>query len=154
MARIVSMPSGAGVGTPTRRSPHRPSLAGPPPVPGRISVRRVIEETAEHFGTTPDDIVSTCQTRPADPRRQVAMYLAHKVTGRSLVFIGRHMGGRHYTTIRHGVQTVQGLLDAGDAEAAAAVGAIRERLQVTTRKPSAPITRNGQPDRPLRAGRT
>jgi chromosomal replication initiation ATPase DnaA len=59
------------------------------------------------------------------------MYVARKMTGRSLGFIGRKIGDRHRTTILHGVRAIKGLLDAGDAEMVAAVGAIMERLQVT-----------------------
>jgi chromosomal replication initiator protein len=122
MAEIVSTPSVAGIATPAQNlSATR----------GRILVRRVIKATAEHFGTTPDDLVSARRTRPLTRRRQVAMYVARKMTGRSLFFIGRKIGDRHHTTVLHGVRAVRGLLDAGDAEMVAAVGAIMERLQVT-----------------------
>jgi chromosomal replication initiator protein len=122
MAEIVSTPSVAGIATPAQNlSATR----------GRILVRRVIKATAEHFGTTPDDLVSARRTRPLARRRQVAMYVARKMTGRSLLFIGRKIGDRHHTTVLHGVRAVRGLLDAGDAEMVAAVGAIMERLRVT-----------------------
>ena len=122
MAEIVSTPSVAGIATPAQNlSATR----------GRILVHRVIKATAEHFGTTPDDLVSARRTRPLTRRRQVAMYVARKMTGRSLFFIGRKIGDRHHTTVLHGVRAVRGLLDAGDAEMVAAVGAIMERLQVT-----------------------
>ena len=120
MAEIVSTPSVAGIAT---RAQNLSATRG------RILVRRVIKATAEHFGTTPDDLVSARRTRPLTRRRQVAMYVARKMTGRSLFFIGRKIGDRHHTTVLHGVRAVRGLLDAGDAEMVAAVGAIMERLQ-------------------------
>jgi hypothetical protein len=43
----------------------------PPTSPGRITVRRVLELTAAHFGTTVDALL------------QIAMFVARKVTGRS-----------------------------------------------------------------------
>jgi chromosomal replication initiation ATPase DnaA len=58
------------------------------------------------------------------------MYVAHKMIGRGLLFIGYHMGDRHHTTILHGVRAVRALLDGGDAETIAAVGVIKERLRV------------------------
>jgi chromosomal replication initiation ATPase DnaA len=104
-------------------------------VPGRISTRRVLEVTAEHFRTTPDDLVSHCRKRPLVRHRQIAMYVARKVTGRGLPFIARVMGNRDHTTILHGVRAVQARIDAGDAETAAAVDRIVERLQVAVQIP-------------------
>jgi chromosomal replication initiator protein len=59
------------------------------------------------------------------------MYVARRTTGRSLPFIGRHMGGRDHTTILHGARVVKGLLEAGDADTIAAVNQIIEQLQVS-----------------------
>jgi hypothetical protein len=101
-----------------------------PAVPGRISVRRVVEVTAGHFGTTVPDLISHCRKQPLTRRRQIAMYVARKVTGRGLPFIG-HKLDRHHTTVLHGVRVVKGLLDAGDGETIAAVNQIVEQLQVT-----------------------
>jgi hypothetical protein len=131
MAEIVSTQSIAGIAMPAQEpeAPALPKLAGQLPAsPGRILVRRVIRATAEHFGTTADDLASVRRTQPLTRRRQVAMYLAREMTGRSLAFIGRKLD-RHHTTVLHGVRAVRGLFDAGDAETVAAVGAIMERLQ-------------------------
>jgi hypothetical protein len=111
MAEILTTQSVADIGTPDQKpkAPALPTLAGQlPATPGRILVRRVIRATAEHFGTSPDDLVSARRTRPLARRRQVAMYVARKMTGRA----------------------IKCLLDTGDAETVAAVGAIKERLQV------------------------
>jgi hypothetical protein len=102
----------------------------PPPVLGRITVRRVVEVTAEHFRTSVSELLSHRRPQPLCRRRQVAMYVARKMTGHSLPFIGRRMGGRDHTTILHGVRVVKGLLEAGDGETIAAVDQIIERLQV------------------------
>jgi chromosomal replication initiator protein len=98
------------------------------PVPGRISVRRVLEATASHFGTTVDALTSPSRTQPLTRRRQVAMFAARRVTGRSLPFIARHIGRKDHSTILHGVRTVQARLDAGDRETVAAVDQIVEQL--------------------------
>jgi chromosomal replication initiation ATPase DnaA len=113
------------------QAPAFPALAGQLPViPGRILVRRAIKATAEHFGTSPDVLVSARRTRPLVRWRQVAMYVAREMTGRSLPFIGKKIGGRDHTTILHGVRVVKGLILAGDAETIAAVDQIIERLQI------------------------
>jgi chromosomal replication initiation ATPase DnaA len=133
MGVIVRSRSVAAIGTSVQK-PKRPAFATRvgqlSAAPGRILVRRVITTTAEHFGTTSDELVSARLTRSLTRHRQVAMYVAREITGRSLFFIGRKIGERHHTTILHGVRTIRGLLVAGDVETMAAVAAIMERLQV------------------------
>jgi hypothetical protein len=102
-----------------------------PAVPGRISVRQVIETTAAHFGTTVDDLVSDTRKQPIVRRRQLAMYVAHKLTGRSLPFIARKMGRKDHTTVLHAHRLIKRLLEAGDAATIAAVDGITEQLQAT-----------------------
>jgi hypothetical protein len=102
-----------------------------PVAPGRITVRHVLKVTAEHYGTTRDALVSDRKTQPLVRQRQVAMYVAHEMTGRGLPFIAYYMGNRHHTTILHGVRAVRNLLDAGNAETIAAVVTIMERLRGT-----------------------
>jgi Bacterial dnaA protein helix-turn-helix len=100
-----------------------------PAVPGRIAVRRVLEVTADHFGTTVPDLLSGSRKQLLCRRRQVAMFVARRVTGRSLPFIGFHMG-RDHTTILHGVRAVRARIQAGDGEVIGAVHQIIERLQI------------------------
>jgi chromosomal replication initiator protein len=63
--------------------------------------------TAEHFGTTVDALLSERRMQSLSRPRQIAMFVARKVTGRSLPFIGRRMGDRDQTTILHGWRAVQ-----------------------------------------------
>jgi Bacterial dnaA protein helix-turn-helix len=98
------------------------------PVIGRVSVASVLEATATHFGLTVEAVRSHVRTQPLVRRRQIAMYVAHKVTGRSSVFIARHVGGRDHTTILHGVRRVEARIDAGDSEAVVAVEHIVAKL--------------------------
>jgi chromosomal replication initiation ATPase DnaA len=57
--------------------------------------------------------------------------VAFKMTGRSLVFVGRKIGDPHHATILHGVRAIKGRLDAGETEMVAAVGGLMARLQET-----------------------
>jgi chromosomal replication initiation ATPase DnaA len=113
------------------QAPAFPALAGRVPVaPGRIKIHRVLKVTAKHYGTTPDELVSDRRTRPLVHCRQVAMYVARKMTGRSTPVIAYYMGNRDHTTILHGVRVVKSLLDAGDVATTAAVRQITERLRM------------------------
>jgi chromosomal replication initiator protein len=123
MAEIANQKQIAGF-----QAPAVPALAGRlPDARGRILVQIVLRLTAEYYGTTADELISDRRTQPLARRRQVAMYIAYKVTGRGSPFIAYYMGNRDHTTILHGMRVIKGLLD---AETAAAVGAIKERLQV------------------------
>jgi hypothetical protein len=115
-------------------APEPAALAGPvlpalsTVLPGRITVRLVLDVTAAHFGVTVEALLSDTRKQPTCHRRQVAMYVAHRLTGRSLVFIGRKFGDMHHTTVLHGVRVVKALVDAGDTETVEAVTAIVEKL--------------------------
>ena len=113
------------------QAPASPALAEElPAAPGRIKIHRVLKVTAKHYGTTPDELVSERRTRPLVHFRQVAMYVARKLTGRSTPVIAYYMGDRDHTTILHGVRVVESLLDAGDIATTVAVRQIIKRLQV------------------------
>ena len=83
-----------------------------------------------YFGTTPEVLISDLRGQPLCRCRQIAMYVARAMTGRSMPVIGYYMGNRDHTTILRGARAIKSLLDAGDAETVAAVSAIKERLQV------------------------
>jgi chromosomal replication initiator protein len=125
--------------------PQRPSAPQPAPevpeatapvltpplsgiVPGRTSVKSVLEMTAFHFGTTVGDLLAESRKHPVVRRRQIAMFIAHKLTGRSYPFIADKFGGFDHTTILHGVRAVRARIDSGDAATVEAVNAIVERL--------------------------
>jgi chromosomal replication initiator protein len=97
-------------------------------MPGRISVRQVLEVTAAHFGTTAEALTADTRKWPIVRRRQMAMYVARRLTGRSLPFIARNMGRKDHSTVLHAVRGVQALIDAGDTDAIAAVNAIVEAV--------------------------
>jgi chromosomal replication initiator protein len=71
----------------------------------RVGQRRTISEiqaaTCEHFGVSPEDLLSSTRTKRIAWPRQVAMYLARELTGESLPAIGRDFGGRDHTTVLH-----------------------------------------------------
>jgi Bacterial dnaA protein helix-turn-helix len=100
----------------------------PPASPSRITVHRVLEVTAERFGTTVEALLSERRTQSLCRPRQIAMFVARKVTGRSLPFIGRRMGDCDHTTILHGWRAVQSLIDSGDAGTIVAIVQIIEWL--------------------------
>ena len=55
----------------------------------------------EHFGLTPEELLSPSRTVRVAWPRQIAMYLARELTDESLPAIGRQFGGRDHTTVLH-----------------------------------------------------
>ncbi len=74
---------------------------GSSPGHGKRTVGDVQIATCEHFGLSPDELLSSARTARIAWPRQVAMYLARELTGESLPAIGRQFGGRDHTTVLH-----------------------------------------------------
>lgn len=86
----------------------------------------MIAATAAHFGERPDRLLDRDRSAPLVWQRQLAMYLATQLTGRSLPAIGR-VFDRDHTTILHARKCMADRVQTCPATAAA-VDAIRARL--------------------------
>ena len=81
----------------------------------RITIDEIQRKTADYYGLKLADLLSPRRAREVARPRQVAMYLAKKLTPRSLPEIGRRFGGRDHTTVMHGVKRIEELR-LGDTE--------------------------------------
>lgn len=75
----------------------------------RITVDEIQKACAAHFKIDPSEMRSKRRARAVARPRQVAMYLAKKMTPRSLPEIGRIFGGRDHSTVIHAVRTIEQL---------------------------------------------
>ena len=75
----------------------------------RITIDEIQRKTADYYGLKLADMLSPRRAREVARPRQVAMYLAKKLTPRSLPEIGRRFGGRDHTTVMHGVKQIEKL---------------------------------------------
>lgn len=75
-----------------------------------LTVEEIQRKIAEYYNVRLSDMHSPKRSRAVARPRQVAMYLAKKLTTRSLPEIGRHFGGRDHTTVIHGVKKIEELL--------------------------------------------
>lgn len=87
----------------------------------RITIDEIQRKTAEHYGLKMSELLSQRRAREVARPRQVAMYLAKKLTPRSLPEIGRRFGGRDHTTVMHAVRRIEELRKV-DPEIASDVG--------------------------------
>ena len=78
--------------------------------PRAIKVEEIQQIVCKHFSVSKADLLSSCRARTLVRPRQIAMYIAKAVTGRSLPEIGRRFGNRDHTTVLHAVRKIEGLL--------------------------------------------
>jgi hypothetical protein len=79
-----------------------------------VTARQVATVVADFFGLTLNDLQSHTRTKDLVYARHIAMYLARKMTPRSLPAIGRTFGGRDHTTVLHACEKIEALLKTDD----------------------------------------
>ena len=71
-----------------------------------ISIDKIQTVTSNFYSISLSEMLSPRRSRPLARPRQIAMYLAKKLTSRSLPEIGRKFANRDHTTVIHAVKTV------------------------------------------------
>ena len=66
-----------------------------------VDIDLIKKAAADYFNIKVEDMVAKTRTREIATARQVAMYLARKMTNASLPKIGAEFGGRDHTTVMH-----------------------------------------------------
>ena len=79
-----------------------------------ITIEKIQNVTSNFFTINLDEMLSQRRSRPLARPRQVAMYLAKKLTTRSLPEIGRKFANRDHTTVIHAVKTIAKLMEGND----------------------------------------
>lgn len=76
----------------------------------KLTIDEIMKKVCEYYNVRMTDMVSPRRSRSIARPRQMAMYLAKKLTPRSYPEIGRKFGGRDHTTILHGVRKIESLI--------------------------------------------
>ena len=71
-----------------------------------ITVDKIQNVVSNYFNIALSEMLSQRRSRPLARPRQIAMYLAKKMTSRSLPEIGRRFANRDHTTVIHAVKTI------------------------------------------------
>ena len=71
-----------------------------------ITVDKIQAIVSNFYNIPLNEMLSQRRSRPLARPRQVAMYLAKKMTTRSLPEIGRRFANRDHTTVIHAVKTI------------------------------------------------
>jgi chromosomal replication initiator protein len=94
----------------------------------RVTIDEIQKLVSQHFELKPLDLVSARRARAVARPRQIAMYLAKRLTTRSLPEIGRKFGGRDHSTVIHAVRKIEQLRDQ-DREIDGAVRVLLRQLE-------------------------
>ena len=98
------------------------------PLPSFGMVARIQNLVANSYNIPQDRMRSASQEREYAWPRQVAMYLARQVTGKSFPVLGREFGNRDHTTVIFAIAAVERRM-AADPIYRADVDALREALR-------------------------
>ena len=79
-----------------------------------VTVDKIQNTVSSFFNISLNDMLSQRRSRPLARPRQIAMYLAKKLTTRSLPEIGRRFANRDHTTVIHAVKTITKLSEKDD----------------------------------------
>ena len=79
-----------------------------------ITVDKIQNVVSNYFNIALSEMLSQRRSRPLARPRQIAMYLAKKLTTRSLPEIGRRFANRDHTTVIHAVKTISRLSEQDD----------------------------------------
>ena len=79
-----------------------------------ITVDKIQNTVSNFFNIPIAEMLSQRRSRPLARPRQIAMYLAKKLTTRSLPEIGRRFANRDHTTVIHAVKTITRLSEKDD----------------------------------------
>ena len=103
-----------------------------------VTIEMVQNEVARQFGLHVNDLRGNRRTQDVAYARHIAMYLSRELTEASLPQIGARFGGRHHTTVIHGVDKIERQLkDGHDPQLQDLVALISARLK-TPADPSSP----------------
>ena len=75
-----------------------------------LSIENIQKTVASYFTISLNEMLSPRRSRSLVRPRQIAMYLAKKLTTKSLPDIGRQFNNRDHTTVIHAVKTIEKLI--------------------------------------------
>jgi len=97
---------------------------------GTPSIDEITRLVTEHFGVKLSELQSKRRTNAVAYPRQIAMFLARKITRHSLEEIGGFFGGRDHSTVVYAVEKISKLVAQGH-ECKEAIDGFMEQLQVS-----------------------
>ena len=79
--------------------------------PRALDAADIIEEVAEYFRLSSDNLLSRSRKKAVAEARQIAMYLCRELTEESYAHIGSRFGGRDHSTVIHAHRKIDEAMD-------------------------------------------
>ncbi len=80
-----------------------------------VRIDDILKAVSQLYGVPKTELLSSRRAQSVVRPRQIGMYLAKKLTSRSLPEIGRRFGGRDHSTVLHAVRKIEKLLAQDEA---------------------------------------
>ena len=93
-----------------------------------LDAAEIIEQVADYFRLTEDDLLSRSRKQEIAKARQIAMYLCRELTDDSYSRIGTRFGGRDHSTVIHAYRKIEEKRD-DDADLREDISALESRLR-------------------------
>jgi chromosomal replication initiator protein len=96
--------------------------------PSALDAAEIIEQVADYFRLSEDDILSRSRKQAVARARQIAMYLCRELTDESYSHIGTRFGGRDHSTVIHAYRKIEENLES-DADLQDDISSLESRLR-------------------------
>ncbi len=96
--------------------------------PTVLDAAEIIDQVADYFRLTKDDLLSRSRKQTVAEARQIAMYLCRELTEESYSHIGSRFGGRDHSTVIHAYRKIEEAVESDD-EMSEDVSAIESKLR-------------------------
>jgi chromosomal replication initiator protein len=96
--------------------------------PSPLDAADIIEQVADYFRLSEDDLLSRSRKQKVAKARQIAMYLCRELTEDSYSHIGTRFGGRDHSTVIHAYRKIEGKIEE-NADLKEDVSTLQSRLR-------------------------
>jgi len=80
-----------------------------------VTIDIILDAIAEHFDVPLEELKGSNRSKDIAMPRQIVMYLARKLTNQPLKTIGIYLGGKDHSTIKHGIDKVEKLMETDES---------------------------------------
>ncbi|PSQ95678.1 MAG: chromosomal replication initiator protein DnaA [Bacteroidetes bacterium SW_9_63_38] len=96
--------------------------------PSPLDAADIIEQVADYFRLSEDDLLSRSRKQKVAKARQIAMYLCRELTEDSYAHIGTRFGGRDHSTVIHAYRKIEEKVE-NDTDIQEDVSALQSRIR-------------------------
>lgn len=100
-------------------------------IDSEVGIDFIQKTVSEYFKVALDDLKAKTRKKEIVIARQTAMYFAKEYTNHSLKSIGYHFGGRDHSTVIHGVQSVNDMIDT-NVKFKSSIEELKKKLKMKT----------------------